>query len=289
MMEVQQQQAWKDTELHSVPPVRSGEAGGAGEQTARAAHALAALRKAEQRTGATPVTTSVTPSTTTPVQDSAPQLAPRPALSVPTQLRSLLPGGLRRGSVVQITGSTALMLETIAAASTEELWTAIVGQPHIGILAAAETGVDLARLILVPQPGPDAILALSALLDGVDILVVGPEVALLPSDRRRLIARARERGTVIIATAVWPGAQIELSVTGVRWRGLGAGTGRLQSRELRVERAGRGSAAQWAQVEIVLPTGALPDDTTDEPEHIDTAHIDTFATTQAGSPLRLVG
>lgn len=282
---MQQQQAWKDAELHSMTPMRGGVAGVAGEQKTRAALALAALQQAEQRTGATPVTMSAT----TPARGADPSLAQRPAFNVPGQLRSLLPDGLRRGSVVQITGSTALMLETLVAASTEELWTAIVGQPHIGILAAAETGVDLQRLILVPKPGPDAVLALSALLDGVDLLVVGPEVTLLPSDRRRLTARARERGTVIIATVPWPGAQIELTVTGVRWRGLGEGTGRLQSRELRVERAGRGSAAQWAQVEIVLPTGALPDGTTDEPEHVETEHVETFETTQAVPPLRLVG
>ncbi len=273
---VQHQQAWQNAELHSTAPAQTA----AGEsQGARAALALAVLRKAEQQTGAVPVAP--------PARDSSMQLAQRPALRVPQQLRSLLPGGLKRGSVVQVTGSTALMLEMLAAASTEELWTAIVGQPHLGILAAAEAGVELQRLILVPNPGPDAVLALSALLDGVDILIVGPNAVLLPSDRRRLTARARERGTVIIATATWPGTQVELNVTGVRWRGLDMGTGRLQSRELRVERTGRGSAAQRTHVDVVLPTGSIPEDLAPDVEHDD---FDTpLKTTQSVPPLRLVG
>ena len=218
-------------------------------------------------------------------------MAERPALAVPAQLDELLPGGVRRGSVVQVTGSAALMLEMVAAADAADanagqLWTAVVGQPTIGVLAAAEMGVDLSRLILVPTPGPDAALVLAALLDGVDILVVGPETPLLSSDRRKLAARARERGAVIIATTPWTGAHIELNVAGVRWRGLGMGNGRLQSRELLVERTGRGSAAQRARVEIVLPSGALPEM---KPAHqtVLAAKVESEARTH--SDLRLVG
>lgn len=216
-------------------------------------------------------------------------MAERPALAVPAQLDELLPGGVRRGSVVQVTGSAALMLEMVAAADAADanagqLWTAVVGQPTIGVLAAAEMGVDLSRLILVPTPGPDAALVLAALLDGVDILVVGPETPLLSSDRRKLAARARERGAVIVATTPWTGAHIELNVAGVRWRGLGMGNGRLQSRELLVERTGRGSAAQRARVEIVLPSGAVP-----EPRSAHrTAHA-AKAEARTHSDLRLVG
>ncbi len=290
------QQTRQKNELRSTVPAQTE---AEDSRSARAALALAVLRKAEHQTGAIPVAplvrkAAVQNATTQNVtmqnavtQNVTTQMVQRPAFNVPHQLQSLLPGGLKRGSVAQVTGSTALMLEMLAAASTTELWTAIVGQPHIGILAAAETGVDLQRLILVPNPGPDAALALAALLDGVDILVVGPMAALLPSDRRRLTARARERGTVIIATSPWSGAQVELNVTGVRWRGLGAGTGRLQSRELRVERTGRGNAAQRAIMDVVLPTGPLPDDCALGIQH--TAHEKTPNTTQTNPPLRLVG
>lgn len=260
-----------------------------GDQAARAALALAALRTAEQRTGARPA--SLTPQPP-PTAKNPPErmidLAQRPALAVPSQLNELLPGGIQRGAVIQVTGSAALMLEMVAAADCEQLWTAVVGQPLIGILAAAEMGVDLSRLILVPTPGPDAASVLAALLDGVDILVVGPEADLGPSERRRLAARARERGTVIIASSPWSGAHVELNVTGVRWRGISSGTGRLHSRELLVERAGRGSAAQRARVEVILPSGALPDS---HPTH--TTHPNTpVLPAQTSEPipeLRLVG
>lgn len=266
--------------------------------SARAA-ALAALRRAEERTGARPVEVSslATPvgavapggsragapgvvrteaagGTSTPrgtaveraagVQAEAPsrpallgtRTGQRPPLPVPAQLAELLPGGLQRGSVTQVTGSAALVLALLAEAGrTDEVWAAVVGQPVIGMLAAAEMGVDLTRLILVPHPGPETATALAALFDGVDVVVVGPEAPLLGQDRRRLVARARDRGTVVLATAPWPGAQTVLEVTGVRWRGLACGSGRLRSRELAVRRTGRAGSARPVQVQVELPFG----------------------------------
>ena len=214
--------------------------------------------------------------------------AARPPLGVPSQLHDLLHGGLRRGTVLQVTGSGALMLDMVAAAG--DLWVAIIGDPLVGVLAAAEMGVNLTKLILVPEPGPDAALAAAALLDGVDILVVGPRAGLAPSDRRRLTARARERGTVILATTPWQGAHTVLSVTGVRWRGIGAGSGRLQARELTVERTGRGESAQCARVEITLPFSQAP---LAEPNPLAVplpAQVPATATVPVPiAPLRLVG
>lgn len=237
--------------------------------------ALAALRRAEERTGARPVEVA---SLATPVGAASPRAsraegpvavhaeAPsrpallgtrtgqRPPLPVPAQLAELLPGGLQRGSVTQVTGSAALVLALLAEAGhADEVWAAVVGQPVIGMLAAAEMGVDLSRLILVPHPGPEAATALAALFDGLDVVVVGPEAPLLGQDRRRLVARARDRGTVVLATAPWPGAQTVLEVTGVRWRGLARGSGRLLSRELAVRRTGRAGAARPVQVQVELP------------------------------------
>lgn len=275
---MQSQLAWNEPELHSALPNRA-KLPAVQIRSDRAAIAMAALQKAEQQTGAVPVAPLV--------RDTSTQMSQKPAFTVPQQLRALLPGGLKRGSVVQVTGSTALMFEMLAVASAEEIWTAIVGQPHLGILAAAEAGVDLKRLVLVPTPGPDAVLALSALLDGVDILVVGPEVTLLPSDRRRLTARARERGTVIIATSPWPGAQVELDVTAVRWRGLGTGSGRLRYQEFRVERSGRGSAAQWAHVEMSLPSKMASENINDTAERC--APVELPDAAQLAPALRLVG
>lgn len=181
-------------------------------------------------------------------------LTDRPPLAVPPALTPLLPDGLRRGSTTAVLGSTSLVLAMIAAACTaREAWAAVVGQPSLGLLAAAQTGVALERLAVVPQPGVDAPTVVAALLDGIDVVVVGPGAHLADADRRRLMARARDRGSVLLATAPWPGAGTVLTVEGGRWTGVGEGDGRLRAHEVHVTRTGRGSAGRAQDLRVVLP------------------------------------
>ncbi|WP_431838199.1 hypothetical protein [Cellulomonas sp. Y8] len=181
-------------------------------------------------------------------------LTDRPPLAVPPALAPLLPDGLRRGSTTAVLGSTSLVLAMVAAACTaREAWAAVVGQPSLGLLAAAQTGVALERLAVVPQPGVDAPTVVAALLDGIDVVVVGPGTHLADADRRRLMARARDRGSVLLATAPWPGAGTVLTVEGGRWTGVGEGDGRLRAHEVQITRTGRGSAGQAQDLRVVLP------------------------------------
>jgi len=206
----------------------------------RAALARAVLAKVEQQTRAR---TGVEP---------ADRLLP-----VLPVVASVLPqGGLHRGSTLAVTGSTSLVLALVAQASREGSWAAVVGLPGVGLLAAAQLGVDLSRLALVPHPGGDAATVLGALVDGVDIVVLGPGLALVDADRRRLMARARERGTVLISAAPWPGAQVVLTAERTRWTGLGAGDGYLRAHELTVTRSGRGDST-GARVLVNLPGGPV--------------------------------
>lgn len=182
-------------------------------------------------------------------------LTDRPPLAVPPALTPLLPDGLRRGSTTAVLGSTSLALAMIAAACTaREAWAAVVGQPGLGLLAAAQTGIALERLAVVPRPGVDAPTVIAALLDGIDVVVVGPGTTLTDSDRRRLMARARDRGSVLLSTAPWPGAGCVLSVEGGRWSGVGDGDGRLRAHELHITRTGRGAAGgRVRDLRVVLP------------------------------------
>ena len=187
----------------------------------------------------------------------------RPPLPVSPALAPLLPdGALRRGASLVVSGSTSLLLALVARASQEGSWVAVVGLPAVGLLAAQQAGVVLDRLALVPRPGPDAPTVLAALLDGVDLVVVGDDAALVDSDRRRLTARARERGTVLLSTTSWPGAHVTLVAEPVEWTGLGAGHGHLRRHRVAVTRGGRGSAGRGARTEVVLPVrpqdGATP-------------------------------
>ncbi|MEV6875355.1 hypothetical protein [Amycolatopsis sp. NPDC051128] len=177
-------------------------------------------------------------------------------LPVTPTLATLLPGRLRRGSAVSIRGSTALALALLAEATREGSWAALAGMPDVGVVAAAELGVDLDRLALVPEPGAEVAAVLSALIDGFDLVVLGAAVARgIPQPlARRLAGRVRNRGAVLLVTGPWPGAELELRVSKRRWRGLTEdGFGHLEVRDVVATSRGRGSAARPLDVALRLP------------------------------------
>lgn len=190
-------------------------------------------------------------------------------LPVPEPLAGLLPGGgLRRGSTVAVgagSGAGSLLFALLAAASAEGAWAGVVGRPGLGTTAAAEAGVRLDRLALVPDPGADLVPVTAALLDGLDLVAVaGAERAgLRAADRQRLAARARQRGAVLLALGSWPGADVHLRCARTRWEGTDAGAGRLRARRVEVRAHGRGTGPAGRAVEVLLPgpagaVGALP-------------------------------
>jgi hypothetical protein len=182
-----------------------------------------------------------------------------PPLPVSAPLTPLLPGGLRRGSTVTVTGSISLLLAVLGGASADGAWCALVGLPSISAEAAAEYGIDLLRLAVVPAPGTGWTTAVGALLDAVDVVVARPPSGrgLAPGDVRRLTARARTRDAVLVpylaGTDSWPGADVRLTARDGRWTGIGAGTGRLQGRRVDVVAEGRGSAARTRSATLWLP------------------------------------
>jgi len=177
-------------------------------------------------------------------------------LPVRPELRSLLPsGGLRRGSTIAVRGSSSLLLALLAEATATGSWAAAVGMPDLGLVAAAELGVELSRFALVPRPGPEFAAVAGALLDGVDVVAVAARGA-APQDARRLSARARHRGAVLLALGSWPGAEVELDCGTGRWTGLDGGHGYLRERRVRVRGAGRGAATRPRQADLLLPGSA---------------------------------
>jgi len=173
-------------------------------------------------------------------------------------LEPLLPhGALRRGSTVSVAGSTSLLFAVLAGPSLAGSWCAVVGLPALGLVAAAETGVALERLALVPAPGRDWPSVVAALLDALDVVVVAPQGRVRDGDARRLAARARQRGSVLVPFGVpaggWEGADLRLSVQDGEWDGLGEGHGHLQARRALVRCDGRGSAARPRRARMWLP------------------------------------
>jgi hypothetical protein len=197
-------------------------------------------------------------------------------------LAPLLPGGaLRRGSTVSVSagpdtasgpgpaptagasgasGATSLALALAAGPSQAGSWVAAVGLGSLGLAAAAELGVALDRLVLVDEPDRGRWAAVvAALVDGFDVVLVaaGPRVRRRPADVRRLAARVRERGAVLVAVGgEFPErSHVRLSVTAGAWEGLEpSGPGHLTARRAVVAGGGRGEASRPRRVELWLPS-----------------------------------
>ena len=183
-------------------------------------------------------------------------------LPVPPAFTALIPqGGLVRGSTIVTSGSaaTSLALALAGPATAAGSWCAVVGVAHLGLLAAAELGVALGRTLLITDPGPQEWAGtVAALLDAVDVVLVQPTCAVTPTVQRRLVARARDRGSVLVQAGgraeVWA-AQPDLTVAAgaSRWEGVGVGHGRLRARRVEVSVSGRRSAVRPRAAELWLP------------------------------------
>jgi len=191
---------------------------------------------------------------------AAGEAGPARTLPVLSALRGLLPGGgLRRGTTIAVRSSSVL-LALLVAASRAGSWCAVVGLPALSPIAAAEMGIALERLALVPYPGVEWTSTVAALLDGLDIVVAAPPGAIAPAVAGRLAARARQRGSVLMPAGDWVGADLTVAPVRGQWDGLGAGRGRLRCRELTIQARGRGAAAAPREVTLWLPAleGVLP-------------------------------
>lgn len=176
-------------------------------------------------------------------------LANERVVPVAHELGRLLPeGGLRRGSVITVEGApgsgcTTLALALAAAVTAAGEWATFVVPEGEGsstsALAAADAGVALDRLAVVRSVPRDRwATVVAALLEGVSLVVTRLPPRVRPADARRLVARARERGSVLIPIGAWPDrAAVRLRAEGGLWRLAG---GRLEGRALSVEVEDRG-------------------------------------------------
>ncbi len=216
---------------------------------------------------------------TRPVSSSQTRLLP-----VLPPLAGLLPdGALRRGSTITVSGlaggggpvggggiggggDISLALALVAAASGAGSWCGLIGLVGLGALAAHDIGVELGRLAVVPRPGAAWAEVTAAVIDGVDLVVLCPPSPPRRAMARRLVARARERRSVLVVVpgrSGWPECpDLQLGVSDMRWEGTGAGgAGYLERRRMTVTATGRRSAARPLHRHLWLPsaTGAMAD------------------------------
>jgi hypothetical protein len=181
-------------------------------------------------------------------------------LPVLPALRELLPfGAMQRGSVVAAGDWSMLCMALAAGPVASGAWCAAAGIAEFGVVAAADAGLDPARLLLVPDLGPNWAQVVASLLDGCDLVLVRPPDRPSAQVRRRLEAAVRRYGGVLLVVGTWEGAQVRLRVTSQAWTGIGMGHGRLRGRRVRVVADGRGewSRAQSRWLWLPGPNGTV--------------------------------
>jgi len=196
-------------------------------------------------------------------------LAREHTLPLAASLTQLFPDGvLRRGITITVDGPGAASVAlTLAAAPVHTgSWVAFVDLPELNLAAAAEAGVVLERVACIRSGGQWSA-TVAALLGAFDLVIVGMGRRVRAGDVRRLGARARERGSVLVAlrgvcgAAVWPDApDVTLTTGASQWSGLGAGHGHLRARMLTVRAEGRRGFSRPCRIDLVLPAEAQPEE-----------------------------
>ncbi|NIK60192.1 hypothetical protein [Kribbella shirazensis] len=168
-------------------------------------------------------------------------------------VRELLAGAsLRGGSAYSVRESAALVMTLMAGPSAEGAWCGVVGVPSFGAEAARGLGVELERLVLVPDPGHEWLSVVAALVDALTVVVVRPPSEVTPGEASRLAARLRTRGAMLIAYGSWPGSEARFEIEGNTWTGLDDGEGLLSARRATVAVTGRRAAVR-ARHDLWLP------------------------------------
>ena len=137
-----------------------------------------------------------------------------------------------------------------------------------------------------------------------DVVLCGLDHAPSAAEARRLTARARERGAVLVvvggrtagagpARRAWPGvADVELTVGASEWSGIGAGRGRLVHRRLSLQVGGRRGADRPRRADLWFPGPSgieLVRDDMAAPGASGVSSVPAAAATSAGPHLRRVG
>lgn len=106
-------------------------------------------------------------------------------------------GGLTTGTVTMVSGygSYTATIEMLGATSQAGFTIALVGLRDLGIVALAQAGWDLSRVVLVDD-GAESTQIIALLVAAFDVVVF--DIAIIDHHWRRLVARARERKSALV-------------------------------------------------------------------------------------------
>lgn len=198
---------------------------------------------------------------------TAATLAHERTLPVVAGLHELIPsGGLQRGSTLAAhgVGSTSFALAITAEAVRHGSFLAVVAPRSFSLAACLDFGIPLRRVVqfVLPEPtqqqGASWPQLVAAIIEGFDMVVVADHRRVTASQARQLVARTRERGSVLVRSGgePWPdAADLRFDLHEPAWQGLGPGHGHLQARALAVQVAGRRWHGAPRTRQVLLPGG----------------------------------
>lgn len=166
----------------------------------------------------------------------------------PTALRALLPS-LRIGSVHSVE-PRSLALLCLAAAMPTGGWSAIVGMPDVGVEAAADAGVAIDRLVLVPRPGRAWGDVVASFAEVMPVVLAAAPATIAPAEAARLEARLRSAGSCLIVHGAWPSPATRIRRVDIAWGGLDSGLGRIARAEAELEVTGTDRVPRRARVAL---------------------------------------
>ncbi len=160
-------------------------------------------------------------------------------------IAGVLPGGALKAGVAYAAASLDLAMLLAAGPSAAGAWCGVVGVPEFGVEAAAGLGIDLGRLVLVPEPGEHWLTVTAQLVDVLPVVLVRPTVRPTDGDVARLASRLRQHGAVLIVLGAWPQAEAALEIESSTWLGLGSGHGTLTGREAHLAVRAKGTQERF--------------------------------------------
>ena len=191
---------------------------------------------------------------------TAATLAHERTIPVVDALVDLVPGGhLQRGSNLAIhgVGATSFALALAGQAVRNGSFLAIVAPPTFGLSACIDFDIPLRRVVQFSIAGPSLWpQVVAAVIEGFDLVMVADKQRVNAGQARSLVARNRERGSVLMRVGgpAWSdAADLRFDVGDPVWSGLGAGHGHLQSRQVAVQVTGRRHRGAPRSHELLLP------------------------------------
>lgn len=178
-------------------------------------------------------------------------LASERYLELSGSLAKIFPQGrIQRGSVILFEGGlnsgvTSATFEFLATELVQKSWCALVGFENIGFFAAFQKGVNLTKVVSVPDPGQDVAQVAAVLMEAFPIVVLANPRYISFSQVRNLTARIRQNSSIIVVVRqqseqsykrskdVWYGScDYVINSSSSDFFGLGHGDGFIEERQV---------------------------------------------------------